>query len=111
MIAANISRDAQYAQYTEEHEADSLHSLIVDDECDNVKTEHKYQPDRRAHTHENMEMRPRLRDHMHVNPPLPGSLMIQHAIAGNYQLASGTSTAQAPARAPNRHSPDDHGLA
>ena len=24
--------------------------------------------------------------------------MIQHAIAGNYQLASGTSTAQAPAR-------------
>jgi hypothetical protein len=42
---------------------------MVYDECDNVKTEHEYKPDRREDTHKNVEMRPRLRDHMHVTSP------------------------------------------
>src|SRR5262249_54792344 len=81
-----ISRDRQQAQNCKQDEAASLDHFVFRAQSRNVKAEHKNEPDRREDAHKNVQMRPRLRNQMHIIPlPRIGILGYVYVIVGEYQ--------------------------
>ena len=67
--AAEIGREREQRQADEKDEAGANEALVGGAKSAEIEAEHKQESEGREHAHKYVQMRPRLRNNMHVRPP------------------------------------------